>query len=266
MNKTYTDEQLVAYLDGQLSAEQTHAIQDQLTSDPALTAQLAALSIDTSAISETFDRVLPLGPQINVAALPIDAGAKPATQPAAPVVVNKNRFTQLLPLAASVIVALGVGLFAGLYASSLFENSADNHVAHWQQAVVDYQVLYVADTLPDTAPNENDKARQLAAISAASGMTITDTMVDLPGVDFRRAQTLGINGSPLIQIAFAGPNGEPFALCFTPVDKPASKPLAQAIDGMNTVSWRNGEYGFILVSFADPKQVEAAASKAIELF
>jgi anti-sigma factor RsiW len=278
MKKTFSDEQLVRFLDGQLDDEKAHEIQTALSTDPELAAQLDALLVDTGGIREAFDRTLPLAPAIDLAVLAEreQKGSEQNKQTrqssqsrqSDSAASDSNRITRFLPIAASVVVALGVGLLAGLNADRLFNGGSKSAggVTDWQQAVVDYQQLYVPSTLPATAPGDTEKRQQLTTISRASGLSVTEAMVMLPGIDFRRAQTLGIDGAPLIQIAFAGVDGEPFALCFTQIDQPASEPVAKVIDGMNTVSWGNGKYGFILASFASAEQVGAAASKAIELF
>ncbi len=269
MNKHWTDENLVKYLDHQLSPDHCRELEIQMANDPELAARVKLISIDTAAIREAFDNTLVSAPAIDLPAISpavkhnaaLAAGYKQASANTA-----QDSFSRLLPLAASVVVAMGVGLFAGYGAKQYLVNAPAETTAAWQQAVVDYQVLYVPDTLPPIAPDQALTDKQLKAVSQSSGLPVAPNMVDLPGIEFRRAQTLGLKGQPLIQIAFAGPDGQPVALCFTPVDAPASEPVAQKISGMNTVSWRNGRYGFIIVGFTDPALLAAAAEEAVKLF
>lgn len=253
--KSWSDKAIVSYLDGLLNPQHCRELETQMINDPKLAARVKALSIDTAAIREAFDNSLVQAPEFSV---PTNVPVKPALRP-----TQQKSFTRLLPLAAGVLVALGLGVLTGM---NLQLNNPSSTVTAWQQAVVDYQVLYVPRTLPAQAPTLASKQRQLAAVSESSGFAVTDDMVALPGIQFRRAQTLGLNGAPLIQIAFADHDGQPVALCFTPVSAPASEPVAQVIDGMNTVSWRNGEYGFIIVGFTDAQALSNAAEKAITLF
>lgn len=260
---TVSDEELVQYLDGQLPPERVRAIDAALQTDADLANRMAGMQIDTQALRDAFEPLLAQAPAFSSQRVdertddqqPVDV---PAAETHAGDATGGGS-VRWLPLAASVLLALAVGFGAARYVERT------GQPVHWHQAVVDYQQLYTTDTLPMDDPGESIVRSQLAAVSKTSGLQISPDMVQLPGLTFKRAQTLGHDGKPLVQLAFADRNGAPVALCFMPIEA-STKPQSARIDGMNTVSWANGRYSFILVAHSDPALLEQAAAAASQQF
>ncbi len=268
------DEQLIAYLDGVLAPTQRLDLERALASDAGLTARLAALTIETAALAQAFEPLLSRVPAVDLAAPSTPLHTTEQGSAASQRVRSKgSRDPTTWALAAGVVAAVTLSFVAGrwLEAPGLRPDvsmaSSPKLESDWRRAVVDYQRLYVRETLSTNAPPDAAAiASQLANVSAHGGLVIEARSAALPGLAFRRAQTLGIDGRPLTQMAYVSETGEPVALCFTQSKAPASAPVPAVIGGMNTVSWHDGAFGFVLVGHLETAVLLKAARAAEQQF
>ena len=91
--QTFTDEQLVAYLDGEVEHTPADEITAALANDPELANRLAALDFNKDALRSGFDTLL--------------TQQQPPVLPIAPVAANNN-WVLAGSMAASILVALFV--------------------------------------------------------------------------------------------------------------------------------------------------------------
>lgn len=259
-----SDDVLIAYLDGVLPTEQRIDIELALASDGVLSARLAALTVDTRAMAQAFETLLLRVPSLDLPTLAPHAIAIPLKH--AP---TTSRDKTPWALAAGVVAAVSLSFAAGRWLESpslrpaLLAASNPDIESAWRLAVVAYQRLYVRETLAaGTPPDAAAVTAQLANVSNHSGLVLKPPSVELPGLSFRRAQTLGIDGRPLIQMAYVSDAGEPVALCFTRSTAPVSTPAPAVLNGMNTVSWNDGNFGFVLVGHVEAVVLLKAAQAA----
>ncbi|MEM6464941.1 MAG: zf-HC2 domain-containing protein [Pseudomonadota bacterium] len=231
MTETIRDETLTAYLDGALSEAERREVEIALEQDGALRARLHDLDLPTDALRTAFESALELAPE------PPDVSVPDSTGGANP------RWA----IAALVIFGATLGLLLGSLWSP-FPESKDT--ADWKLAVANYQVLYVPQTLAAPAPDRLAAERRLAELSEALGRDLTQA-VDAQGLEFRRAQMLGLEGQPLVQIAYMGPNNSPVAICVTPVDTATRAPSAETIAGLAAAHWVQDGFGFLVIGGAD---------------
>jgi len=290
MNRLYTDEEIVAYLDDALETDEQKNLRRALADDKDLQKRVAALTFDTDVLRESFEPLLQDAPPIDLSAISTEAstvrtqdnvqrkGSRRKThrpkvsseksQTQKPVELNRSAAdrnqNRWLPIAAaaSLLAAVAVGSYFVGTQSQLDQSS----ISDWRVAVADYQRLYVSETLPTGPPDAASRRGQLRHVSDISGFSVTDAMVELPNLSFRRAQTLGVDGQTLIQLAFATDAGEPVALCFTP-ETGSEMPLEQGqIYDMNTVRWRNNNVGFVLMGRVPQALLDETAAAAIAVF
>jgi anti-sigma factor RsiW len=182
-----SDARLVAYLDGALGDAEARALEADLAADPALAARLAALDVDLTGLRDEMAGLLARAP-----AMP----AAPAAAPSAP----------LLQMAAAAAIACALvlgGLLAGLRLGAPDED--------WRDYAAAYHLLYRPETL--AAPFEGDGG--IGAVSQVLGRDLS-ALATLDGLDFRRAQVLGWEDAPLVQLAYLDAEGRPFAVCLMP--------------------------------------------------
>jgi anti-sigma factor RsiW len=237
----FTDEDLTAFLDGELEPERLHAVTEALSNDKSLQARLDTLSIPVHEIKAAFDNLTPNAPPYPSALE--NHGPK------------RHGYGGYLPaMAASAVLCLATGwLAASLY---LRDTSAG-----WQQSVATYHALYVNSTLADINQTPAAAAEELTRVSGIIGKPIAlNTVMASQTLDYKRAQILGFEGRPLIQLAFLSKTGIPVALCIIKDGKSENSGVKTGLlRGMATASWSKGEYDYLLVGGADPTVISEAA-------
>jgi anti-sigma factor RsiW len=244
----FTDEQLVAFLDGETEHCPADAITKALTTDAHLAKRIEALSIEVDQVKHAFSGVLD-------------------TAPVAPDFLRQEPLRSIKPtsrfgwgsIAAAVILALGIGFGAGQFTSP----SPDNG---WKQYVAAYQALYSTDTLVSVKTSSEEQNAELARVAAAIGKSIDVSALQIEqSVDYKRAQILNFKGKPLIQLAFLSKEGVPYALCILKAKDGAPKPVQmQNLENMSSASWSRGGYNYLLIGGSDDAVVSKMAQKYAE--
>lgn len=238
--QTFTDEQLVAYLDGEVEFTPADAITAALAQDPELANRLAALDFNKDALRSGFDTML--------------EDQKPPALPVHPKAANNN-WVMAGSMAASILVAAFVGYGAGNFLNQPTPPG-------WKAYVASYQSLYSADTLRHVNSSPEAQSAELERVSAAIGKSIDLAALQLnPDLTYKRAQVLSFKGKPLVQLAFLTKSGEPVALCILKSSKPNSAEMSQAnLEGMSSASWNKDGYAYLLIGGDDPSLISDLAA------
>lgn len=242
----FTDETLSAYLDGELDAETTAAIDTALETDEALVDRLAALDIPVDLIRSV------MAPDV-LGAPPLPDFLREVEEPAQPAARRPRSF---MPL------ALVASFLVGMVATTLILPEPQETPTGWTAAVASYQALYVTETL---AASEQEAADRDAVLSRA-GQEFEITLspaTQIEGLDFKRAQMLGFNGKPLLQMAYLTADGTPVALCLIRTDK-ADRGFKQInMFDLAGTSWVSDGVGYLLIGGDDPSQIETLSNRMI---
>ncbi|ASP35703.1 anti-sigma factor [Labrenzia sp. VG12] len=237
MSFRVSDETLTAYLDGELAEDEQRRIEAALESDPALVERLEMLSVPVDAVREAFDTLLDQAPAYEA---PKD----------------EKRISGWAPrTAAAGLVA--AGLLLGALWSPWQRPLPDTD---WKMAVANYQVLYVPATLPGKTPEQEKAVEQLTALSADLGRNLS-AAASVDGLNYRRAQMLGLDGNPLVQIAYLSGENDPVAICITRVDASAYGPKAEMLAGLASAHWIEDGYGFLVIGGEDLGAVKGIAEQ-----
>lgn len=251
MDARFSDEDLTAYLDGEAPDDLRAEIDAALVTDTALADRLAALDIPLGQIGASFDRLL------------ADAPAMPALSSAfAPQPANLNRGVGWLGGAALFGTGIAAGIAIMMFAAA--DPPAPPVAPGWKAVVASYQSLYLPATLAEDTPTAAQALAQLASVSQLAGADLT-SLPDIEGLTFKRAQILGFNGKPLVQIAFARADGTPVALCIIAANSKEAKAMqAETLGGMAAASWNRDGRAYLLIGgdAAEATQSEAAAFEA----
>ncbi|WP_299620320.1 hypothetical protein [uncultured Tateyamaria sp.] len=241
--RAFTDEELTAFLDGEADDELHAAIDAALETDAALLARAEALFLPPEvmgAMAQGYDALLDTAPAM--AALP-----EPVAPPA-----RRRRSWAVLPFGVGLAAGLAVAAFVGL------STPEPAPARGWVSFVASYQALYTTATLADAAPTAAETTAQLVTVSQAVGLDLTG-LPEAAGLTFKRAQVLGFNGKPLVQIAFLRDDGTPVALCIIPAG-PDAKPVNMgAAEGLGLARWNTPGHGFLLIGGTDAAPLEAEA-------
>jgi len=223
---TYSDETLKDYLNGALPDAESEAIELTISMDEALQRRMMALDPFATPVADAFQG-LPGKERIESlrAALP---------QPTA----RTPRWWTGAAMAASVALGVVVG--------SQFLPSGQAEATDWRIEVARYQALYVPETVAYLGGDDEKLAVEMDRAADAVGLELDlDALVEVDDLTLRRAQVLGFEGQPLIQLVYTDPKGAPFALCIMSDAEGEKGPAMLA--GLATHTWESDSHGFILV-------------------
>jgi anti-sigma factor RsiW len=241
----FSDEEITAYLDGEADGELIRSIDAALPTDANLQGRINALSIPIRDIQSAFDGMLKASPDF-----PSNLSAN-SNRPQASSEGWRNR---LMPIAASIAVCFMAGWIAAGYFNRVAEND-------WHNSVATYQMLYVDATLAHVNQSPLVAQEELTRAAAALGKTISlEAMNGSADLVYKRAQILGLNGRPLIQLAFMSKNGDPVALCIIKNNTPRDTMVAfRELNGMKSASWSKGEFDYLLIGGSDAALIDENA-------
>ncbi len=239
---TYSDDILQRYLDGALSAAQTAELEATIADDPELQRRLMALDPFAESVADAF-RGVPDETRLERlrAAIP-DEAPRP------------------LPWrsGAAIAASLAVGVMIG----SQLLPAPRSDTADWRMEVARYQALYVPETVAHLDPASPDLETELARAARALSLDLAlPDLREISGLQLRRAQVLGFEGKPLIQLAYTDASGTPFALCIMPGEDRGYTEQAEELAGLATYSWANSSYRFLLVGDRDQSEIETMARR-----
>jgi anti-sigma factor RsiW len=227
-----SDEVLVGYLDGALPPDRRAEIEALRADDATLEARLQALDVDVGAIRAAFDAHLSSAP-VDILRRRLAPGT-PRPQPLS------HGARPWLRLAAAVLI----GAVLGYGGSRLFTGSPNSD---WRVAVADYQVLYTTDTLKPLASDPATLQRQVSLAAAALGKPVTVDMLQVAGLELKRAQVLAFNDHPLVQFAYLDPAGTPIAFCATLSAGAYVPRKSTTIKGLATSFWSKGGISYMVI-------------------
>lgn len=233
----FSDEELVAFLDGEDEFAPVEEITKALETDAELAKRLETLRIDTDEIAKSFGA--------------LKMGKMPELPPA-PVANDNQGFGKMI---AASVLALAIGFGAGI--------STSQSEPDWRDYVAAYQALYTNTTLKDVASSLQEQQQELTQVASAIGKNITlDKLNISPQLEYKRSQVLGYNGKPLVQIAFLDSMGQPIALCIIRSDEGKKLDLQMdSMEGMSTAAWSKDGYEYILIGGQNDALISRMASE-----
>ncbi len=189
----FTDEELMAFADGELDAARMEEIARALEGDEALARRVAIFS-NTSplafrAMKTLLDEKVPPALERRVAELAeqaAQAGAPIPFRRAAPVAANSQRQSWHLPLAASL--ALAIGGLGGFYAAGTIQGDNSVHVAAAAEP-------YVSEVLNSAAQGES------RALAGKGTLRAIATFRDAEGALCREFEHDRTDGSAIVAVA-----------------------------------------------------------------
>ena len=234
-DRHFSDEELVAFLDGEKDYAPMDAIRAALKTDAALAARLDALKLDMAALADSFD--LLQAPEFDTASLS-----------AAPL----RRAWAGMAVAACLTLAVGFG--AGSW-------NAAKPLEGWVDYVAAYQALYTHATLDHISQTPAQHTVELDRVASVIGKEFSlEQLTTFSEVDYKRAQVLAFEGRPLVQLAFASKTGVPIALCIIRAGGEASMNAdslqTMRLEGLSSAVWSNGDYEYLLIGGTEDGLIE----------
>ncbi|HEY0290550.1 MAG TPA: transcriptional regulator [Pseudomonas sp.] len=227
-----SDEMLVAWLDGELDAEQQRQIQVLVEHDEHIAQRVAYLHRSDLPFKAAFKPLLEQAPVERLQEM-----LKTLPRPAQ------------LSMSRRAFLARAAGLvIAGVLADRLFI-AARMPVAGqgWRASVAQYMALYTPQTLDNLAPDGASHSAQLTSVGQQLGLPLDPQTVALPGAEFKRAQTLDYDGVPIGQLTYLDARHGPLALCITAATSGPTSLASEQRLGMNVVYWSSIDHAYMLI-------------------
>jgi anti-sigma factor RsiW len=244
------DARLVAYLDGELNAEDRERLEKRLAADPALSAHYDFLSRSNFAYEEAFAPLLDAAP-----AASLDAMLARVT--AAKVAVSSRSHRSRRGLIAASVALLAVGALGDRVVGG-FMGAEGN--AHWRTAVAEYLKLYTPQTLAVMTDDAAERAQELGVVQ--SGIALPDLRpkaIALPGIALKQAQLLQYDGKALGQILYLDARYGPTALCIMQSSLPGAPVDTERRRGLNVAYWSFAGHAFMLIGRQPKEQLSTFA-------
>jgi len=257
-----SDEELVAYLDDELSGAERSAIESRLNADPAAKERLEYLRAGDRPFAEAFDAVLQSAPSERLRDILLES-ARGRREPEFGRAWRVDR--RLAAIAAAIVLfvagaVVGANL-PGVAPISESESESLDTPDGWRAVVTDYLDLYTRDTLANIAEDPALLDKQLAYVGAKLSLDLSSEKVALPDLALKRSQILDLEGKPLAQIVYLPMDGGPVAFCIIRSGNKAEQaPMFENRQGKNVVYWSKGGHEFMLVGDLSRSQLEPLAT------
>jgi len=244
---TFENTKLVAYLNGDVSAQLAAEIEAACETDASLQYKLMELDPISSRLADSFSQIARLPGRARLDEL--------ATVPS-----NTVDWMRHGAMAACVAGGIAIGLIAGGK-----DQSADQ--SDWRHEVARYHALYITETLASVKTEPAVLDTQFARASNAIDLQLDpDTLKNLGDLDLKRAQILGLAGQEIIQVALSAPDGTPFAFCITRNTASASAVSQSKMLGLSSASWDSKTHQFIVIGGQNDAKIAKLASELSSVF
>jgi len=240
-----TDEELIAYLDGELPLERRQAIGAEIVRNGHLRRRLSAFDCDIGALKIAFDALANSAPAAEIGTR-LDRGLGQGQ-------FQRRAFLRWSAIAAFFLAGAGAGYIGGRY-------SGGEIYPDWHKAVADYQALYITETLSAIPEDMESRRREVTEAAARIGLPLQLETVQLPEFHLKRVQLLKFEGKPLVQFAYLGPQGIPVALCAIWIGRADSTLQVETFHGLPGAVWNKGGYGFIFIGAVPIEALRHAAA------
>ncbi|CAI8703374.1 anti-sigma factor family protein [Pseudomonas sp. IT-P395] len=242
---TPSDEQLVAYLDGELDREYRDQLDNAIAEDSLLSLRVQWLSRSNLPYKNAYDELAQQAPLDRLQAR-LDAIPSPEKP-------GLSRRWFIGGAAAALLAGGGLAdrLFLGWHAAQ-----SNN----WRALVADYMALYVPQTLDHLPTDEASQRAQLRTVDARLGLNLSPATLKLPGAEFKRAQVLEYDGVPIAQIMYLDARHGPLALCVTRSNQGSRALEHERRHEMNVVFWTEHEHAWMLIGHVPAAALEQSAT------
>ena len=242
---------LMAYVDGELSAERRAEVEAAVGQSKELADRLADMRASALPYGAAFDRqALPPVPE----ALTWRVEDLARISKSSPPQLQRRAWPRLA--AAFLVGALVAGSALQLSRHEPSSMGLTASVTPWVKAVADYQVLYTRETLANINEDHALSEKVVGDLQRADHLGVVIPDLRDAGLTFKRVQRLSYNDQAVVQMVYLPEKGGPVALCLTRDARADEAPRTQEVSGMHTVAWRHNHVGYVLL--AKDAQVDLA--------
>ena len=266
-----TDQEIHAFLDGELSPTEHKQFQQRLLDDTVLQKRLAEIESLNRSIKHHFDQQLIDSKLENNSlkswilnfpeptAIPdTDRENSIDSEPSKELIAPSKFFS--LKVSGAIAAMFVLGFLVGFMVDNLVveqSKARDN----WVSMVANYQGMYWKDTLPD-----NEASIKLQQKTSQRLSTYFSKHISIPdlkdfGAPFKRGQILHYQKHPLAQLVYLYKDKQPLALCMISRESLSDQELINMQSygrefGQNYVAWVDETFAYVLVGDIPPKKLK----------
>jgi len=247
-DRTYSDEELTGFLDGELDLTMMEQIKTRLIDDRELGQRLADLHVDKDVLKAAFDKLdvmAPACPDFIFAENSNNSGTSWGSN-------FKN-----IAAAASLFIAVSIGAVGGYFAGL-----PKAEPMGWVHYVAAYQALYHKDTLEHVHFSDAELKTELERSAASIDIKIElAKLKSIDEMDYKRSQILWFKDKALVQLAFLNDANKAMALCIIKTTK-ANQTISYSVrEGMQAAQWAKDGYDYFLIG-GDRQELISKAAEA----
>lgn len=242
-----TDELLVAYVDGELSAETRASVRERVAHDPVAQGKIKDMEDTAALLRAAFGDGIAGDGGSNDNVIPLKPSARRRT-------FGNHPFTTGLAAAAAIALVVGAGLFMSPFKS--------DGRAGFMADVAAYHEVYARETehLAEVPASRKDHIEDWLGSRLARKLSIPD--LSSKGWAFEGGRLLAEDGQPIAQLLYTAPGRQPIAVCITHSDQPESKPTAyDPGKGIRVAAWDANGYLYIVVGALEKPELEILAEQ-----
>lgn len=238
----YSDEAIVAWLDGEMSDADARSFEAAFKSDGQLAARTAELMSSNQNYRQAFAPLLDEAPlermqaRLDAQLAKVEDSRTPAPRPS---------FSRRAMIAASLsflLIGSGLGYLARPAADEQDENE------NIRDLEARYMSLYNAETLLDLDSSPPLLQRGLARTAEDLGLHLNEQQLRLQGAELKMVRMLRYDSTSIAQIAWMHAEYGPMALCISPQRQPGRAEISsERRHGMNLTWWQDRGYQFVLI-------------------
>ncbi|WP_313687417.1 hypothetical protein [Pantoea sp.] len=249
----YPDEAIVAWLDGEMRADDVQAFEKELKRSPALSARTAELMKSNQPFAEAFGVMLDQAPEQRM--------QQQLAQLLAQTPVLPERRSVQVSRRALIAASLGFLLVGGCVGYLLRPVTQPDESATIRELEAQYMSLYSPETLADVDNSPQLLQQALARTARDLDLHLTLTQLRLPEADLKSVRMLRYDDALISQIAWNHASYGPMALCISRQDPQPSSTLNQEKrHGMNLVWWHRDGYQLVLIGRNPAEQLMKTAT------
>ncbi|SFU15651.1 hypothetical protein SAMN05192562_10742 [Kosakonia arachidis] len=248
----YSDEAIVAWLDGEMHASDAERFAVALSQDEQLAERTDVLRFNQADIARAFAPLLKEAPQSRLEARLTNVLAQPSVT--TPRATGVSRRALIAASLSFLVIGSGLGYFTRPATRAQGESEKIRDLE------AQYMSLYSAETLLDADSSPSALQRGLTRTAQDIGLQTNEQQLVLHGAELKMVRMLRYDSTSIAQIAWMHADYGPMALCISPDRHPASTELNhEQRHKMNLVWWHSRGYQFVLIGRNPVSQLQQNA-------
>jgi len=285
---TFSDELLLRYLEKELDRDTVTRIEEAAKHDEQLRDDLIALETSRLPYAAAFESQHPELPdalrnKINTwmnisqhasqnaktsqAQVEYHAAATNSSEAASK--RHNNKTIRQFPfgvgglLTAAASGAIAASLTLNLIIPTISDSAQKTNMEVWIDRVADYQSLYVRETVAHIKNGRAEAETLLASLAQQYGLPTHIPNLSSLGYRLVRAQQLGFEGEPLIQLVYLSEMNAPLALCFMPANSlNNTETIIGDRSNLATGAWTQAGHQYVIVADESPERMQQLIDQA----